>query len=59
MAEIYARGPIACEIDSDPLELYTGGILRAPDSATDINHIISVAGWGVSDDGVKYWVRRR
>ena len=27
MAEIFERGPIACEIDANPLENYTGGII--------------------------------
>lgn len=26
MAEIYARGPVSCYIDANPLEDYTGGI---------------------------------
>lgn len=58
MAEIYARGPIACNIDAVPLLNYTGGIVvdeSIRDKLTD--HVISVVGWGV-DDGLKYWIGR-
>jgi cathepsin X len=59
MAEIYARGPIACQVDARPLESYTGGILHADASWDEPNHIISVAGWGVDPDtNEKYWIGR-
>jgi len=57
-AEIYARGPISCGIDaSDKLELYKGGIYS--EAGNDINHIISVVGWGL-DAATKneYWMVR-
>jgi cathepsin X len=57
-AEIYARGPISCGIDaSDKLELYKGGIYS--EAGSDINHIISVVGWGL-DAATKneYWMVR-
>eukprot|EP00164_Ancoracysta_twista_P001945 GFYU01002555.1.p2 GENE.GFYU01002555.1~~GFYU01002555.1.p2 ORF type:complete len:292 (+),score=99.18 GFYU01002555.1:36-911(+) len=55
MAEIYARGPIACGVDADPMHKYEGsGILYDKTGAQSINHIISVAGWG-EENGVKYW----
>jgi cathepsin X len=58
MAEIYARGPIACAIDADPIRTYTGGIV---DDSTDkdIDHIISVVGWGFDKpSNKKYWIVR-
>lgn len=56
MAEIYARGPIACGVDATPLDEYQGGILNNTEDKS-INHIISVVGWG-EDDGVPYWIAR-
>lgn len=57
-AEIFKRGPISCGVEAtDKLEAYSGGIFsQAGDS---INHIVSVAGWGV-DPKTKdeYWVMR-
>ncbi len=57
MAEIYARGPVSAGIDADGLRAYVGGIYTdTPDF--EINHIVSIVGWGTSDDGTKYWVVR-
>eukprot|EP01012_Entosiphon_sulcatum_P025230 TRINITY_DN3054_c0_g1_i1.p1 TRINITY_DN3054_c0_g1~~TRINITY_DN3054_c0_g1_i1.p1 ORF type:complete len:294 (-),score=40.68 TRINITY_DN3054_c0_g1_i1:8-862(-) len=60
MAEIYARGPIACGVDATPLESWTGhsGVFVGPSDAMNINHEISVVGWGTDADGQKYWVVR-
>lgn len=55
-AEIYARGPISCTADFNALEDYKGGIVTKPGVAT--NHFISIAGWGVADDGTEYWIAR-
>jgi hypothetical protein len=54
MAEIFARGPIACGVDANPIHTYQGGVFTNS-SSTSINHIISVVGWGVDGDGTKYW----
>jgi cathepsin X len=58
MAEIYARGPIACGIDATPLHTYTGGVFT---NSTDhsVNHIISIIGWGNDEEsGLNYWEMR-
>eukprot|EP00121_Abeoforma_whisleri_P003770 Awhi_evm1s3393 len=54
MAEIYKRGPIACGVDAGPLDKYEGGIIDN-DEAKSIDHIISIVGWGTSDEGVPFW----
>ncbi|GMI21872.1 hypothetical protein TeGR_g13013 [Tetraparma gracilis] len=57
MAEIYARGPIACYVNASPLHEYQGGVfVSSPDDDKSTNHVVSVVGWGVdADTGVKFW----
>jgi len=58
MQEIYQRGPIACGIAVPPaLMNYTSGVFEDKTGEMDIDHDISVVGWGV-EDGKKYWLVR-
>lgn len=60
MQEIYQRGPISCGVAvNDNFENYKGGILWDRTGFDDINHAISIVGFGVNaTDGMKYWVIR-
>merc|ERR1719401_3129942 len=53
MREIHSRGPIVCGIDAIPLVNYTGGIVGG--EGNQIDHAISVAGWGTDPVEGKYW----
>jgi len=56
---IYSGGPIACGIDAtNQFEAYTGGIYSQTVLVPQVNHIISVLGWGVAADGTEYWIGR-
>jgi len=56
-AEIYARGPIACGINAVPILDYQGGVFTDTNAGTDVDHIISIIGWG-TENGVQYWIVR-
>ncbi|CAI7920654.1 unnamed protein product, partial [Closterium sp. NIES-54] len=60
MAEIAARGPIACGIavNDDFYKNYKGGIYNDTTGFLDVDHVITVGGWGTSPEGVKYWIGR-
>jgi len=59
--EIFARGPISCGIDAtEGLESYTGGIYSEYKTSPQINHVVSVVGWGVDPNNATnaYWIVR-
>jgi hypothetical protein len=58
MAEIYARGPVAAAVNAEPIVKYRGGIFDNEDEDSDTNHIVSIVGWGTSEEGKKYWIIR-
>lgn len=56
MQEIYQRGPIACSIAvPQSLDDYTGGIYCDDSGDKHTVHEVSIVGWGVTDDGEKFW----
>jgi cathepsin X len=59
-ADIYKHGPLGCGIQAtDNFEKnYTGGIYKEYIKEPELNHEISIVGWGVSDEGEEYWVGR-
>jgi len=62
MMEIYARGPIACQMHTDKIfDHYTGGVMMNRPWKV-ITHIITVSGWGVetysNGTSVPYWIVR-
>jgi len=60
MNEIYERGPIACGVNAGPLLNYSGGVFGKHDQPrfNFVDHIVAVVGWGVDENGVKYWDMR-
>jgi len=56
--QIYEHGSIACGVNADPIRDYPGGVLDLPDASTEIDHVVSVVGWGKSKDGSQHWIVR-
>lgn len=59
-AEIYKNGPIGCGVDAtDNFDKYTGGVYSEHILFPQINHEISVVGWGKDPKtGEEFWLGR-
>jgi len=57
-AEIMALGPIACGVDANPIRYYKGGIFDDASASANVDHVVSVVGWGSDAPGKYYWKLR-
>jgi cathepsin X len=57
-AELHTRGPVACGVNAEPILQYHGGVFNNAGESREINHIVSITGWGVDGSGVEYWIVR-
>ena len=57
-AEVFARGPVAAEVNGKALHEYQGGIFSDTTASQQRTHIVSIVGWGADPDGNPYWVCR-
>ena len=54
--EIHARGPVAASVNANPLDNWQGGEVFNDDAHTGgSNHVVSITGWGVDEDGTEFW----
>lgn len=58
-ADLAVHGPISCGIQATPnFDVYMGGIYSEHLDNVELNHEISVVGYGVTEDGQEYWIGR-
>jgi cathepsin X len=59
-AELSQHGPIECGIEATTEfdTTYFGGIYSQYLKSPELNHAISVVGYGISDEGEEYWIGR-
>lgn len=58
-SELAQLGPIECGIQATTeFGDYKGGIYTQKIDNVQLNHAISVVGYGVSDEGLEYWIGR-
>jgi len=59
MSEIMTYGPVSCYLNAECLLTYTGGVSMYDNCHPyAINHAIQLNGWGVDENGTKYWIGR-
>ena len=57
--EIYLYGPIGCGIEvTSRFENYTTGVYEEWLPFYRINHEVAIVGWGITQEGVEYWIGR-
>ncbi len=64
--ELWARGPVVCAVDaSRKMDDYQGGYIFEQDKVPQLNHDVSVVGWGLDKtrkqfkhEDVEYWLIR-
>jgi len=55
--EIHARGPVAASVNASPIVNFMGQeVFNDDDNAGGLsNHVVSITGWGVDEDGTEFW----
>lgn len=58
-AEIFARGPVAANVNANPIIDYDGSIFSDTEASKRTDHVVSIVGWDVDEESDKqYWIIR-
>lgn len=57
-AAIGIRGPVAASVDATYFENYRGGVLNVAGSCVNLNHAVTIVGYGRDARGGDYWLAK-
>ncbi|KAJ0017635.1 hypothetical protein Pint_10426 [Pistacia integerrima] len=55
LLQAVAKQPVSVAIDSSGFRYYNGGVFDG-NCGTNLNHAVTIIGYGTADDGTKYWL---
>lgn len=55
MEQLHERGPLSIGVNANTWSFYTGGVYSSY-CGKENNHAVLLTGWGVTEEGVKYWI---
>ncbi|KAL1212809.1 Senescence-specific cysteine protease SAG39 [Cardamine amara subsp. amara] len=60
LLEAVSRQPVSVSIDADGPGFmhYSGGVYDEPYCGTNVNHAITLVGYGTSPEGINYWIAK-
>ncbi|KAL6865204.1 hypothetical protein ACP4OV_016355 [Aristida adscensionis] len=56
LAKVVAHQPVAVSIDATKFQFYGGGVMQGKDCGTNLTHGMTLVGYGLTQDGTKYWL---
>ncbi|CAO2141123.1 unnamed protein product [Urochloa humidicola] len=56
LAAAVANQPVSVGVDANNFQFYDGGVMTADSCGTDLNHAVTVIGYGTAEDGSQYWL---
>ncbi|CAL4994362.1 unnamed protein product [Urochloa decumbens] len=56
LATAVANQPVSVGVDANNFQFYDGGVMTADSCGTDLNHAVTIIGYGTAEDGSQYWL---
>jgi cathepsin L len=56
LAVAVSNQPVSVGVDANNFQFYDGGVMTADSCGTDLNHAVTIVGYGTAEDGSLYWL---
>ncbi|XP_034569404.1 senescence-specific cysteine protease SAG39 [Setaria viridis] len=56
LAAAVANQPVSVGVDANNFQFYDGGVMTTDSCGTDLNHAVTIVGYGTAEDGSQYWL---